>query len=79
MEYFDLLQCCQDLHQANTGSHRPDMDDADYKEKYFYISKKLDEWKPPHAKAVVFDDAVLHLVKATIMECDTTISKRGIK
>ena len=74
----DLLQCCQDLHQANTGSHEPDMSAADYKEKYFYLSKKLDEWKSSNAMAEVFDDAVLHLVKATIIECDTAIFSKNI-
>ncbi len=65
--YENILNTCLELHQANTGSHQPDVSEADYTEKYNFLLKRIQEWKPMES---IFDEAVLTLMLVTIKECE---------
>ena len=68
----NLLQICLDLHQANMGSHEPDVSITDYKFQYNLLRNKIKEWEKPHYSSELFDSAVASLILATIRECELT-------
>ena len=71
----NLLDICLELHQANMGSHEPDVSTTEYKFQYNILRNKIKEWKKPHYSSELFDSAVASLILATIRECELTNHK----
>jgi hypothetical protein len=67
----NLLQICLDLHQANMGSHEPDVSTTEYKFQYNILRNKIENWNEAHQHAEKFDRAVKTLILTTIIKCET--------
>ena len=68
--YDNILNVCLELHQANTGSHEPDMSKEEYRKKYDFLMERIKKWTPPHPKSSLFDSSVATVILATLKECD---------
>lgn len=68
--YDNILDVCLELHQANTGSHEPDISEEEYRKKYDFLIERIQKWKSPHPKSAVFDFSVTTLILATLRECE---------
>jgi len=67
----NLLDICLELHQANMGSHEPDVSTTEYKFQYNLLRNKIENWNEAHQSAENFDRAVRTLILTTIIECET--------
>ncbi len=69
-----ILDICLQIHQKHTGSHEPDMDDIEYREKISILENKIICW----TDGCKFDDAVRDLVVTTIAEHYERKAKNGL-
>ena len=69
MERYDysILEICETLHMAKTGTADPLTEEESTKLRAFLVTRQLD-WHPSHLSCVGYDGAVFALINAALKE-----------